>query len=250
MNNQYALEVHNLTVTYQHAPVLWNVTACIPSGKLVAIVGPNGAGKTTFIKSILGLTKPIAGRISIFGKPFRENYRYIAYVPQRSTIDWDFPTTVFDMVLMGRYGHCGWIRRPSKEDKQKTLATIDAVGLSAFVHRPIGQLSGGQQQRGFLARALVQDAQLYLMDEPFAGVDVTTEKIIISILKQLRSEGKTIVVVHHDLQTVHEYFDWVMLLNRSCIALGPVDRVLVPQYVCAAYGSSPNTNVWGKNYDV
>ncbi len=232
----YALEVRNLTVAYNNTPVLWNVSVSVPQGILLAIVGPNGAGKTTFIKSILGLIKPIAGNVTIFGRCFSYNYREIAYVPQRSTVDWDFPVNLLDMVLMGRYSHCGWIRRPRREDVDKAWQSLELVGLTAYAHRPIGQLSGGQQQRGFLARALVQDARMYLLDEPFIGVDIATEKIMVTLLKKLRGQGKTILVVHHDLQTLHEYFDWALLLNRTCVALGPVDTVLVPEYVCAAYG--------------
>lgn len=234
-DNKPVLEVRNLTVAYNNALVLWDINVSIPRGTLLAIVGPNGAGKTTLIKTILGFMHPIAGRIFIFGKPYSRHARHIAYVPQRSAVDWDFPASVFDMVLMGRYGHLGWIKRPRKEDKEKAWQALEAVGLTSYAQRPIGQLSGGQQQRGFLARALVQDAPIYLMDEPFVGVDMATEKIMVSLLKKLRDTGKTIIIVHHDLQTVREYFDSVLLLNRTCIAYGPVNKVLVPEYVCAAY---------------
>ncbi len=231
-----ALEINNLTVAYNHTPVLFNVDFSVPQQTLLGVVGPNGAGKTTLIKAILGLIKPIAGRIRIFGTSYYEQMKKIAYVPQRTSVDWDFPITVYDVVLMGCYGRLGWMRRPSKRDKEKALQVLEQVDLVAYASRPIGQLSGGQQQRVFLARALMQDAALYLMDEPFAGVDMVTEKIMISILKQLRSEGKTIVIVHHDVQTLAEYFDWLLLLNVKRIACGPINEVLMPEYICAAYG--------------
>ncbi len=232
----YALAVYNLTVAYNNKPALWNLNVSIPEKTLLAVVGPNGAGKTTFIKSILGLIQPIAGHIHIFGKSYVHNYQYIAYIPQRSTVDWDFPITVFEVVLMGRYGHLGWMQKPRQEDKDRVWDALASVGLTPYAHMPIGQLSGGQQQRGFLARALVQDASIYLLDEPFIGVDIKTEQVIIALLKSLRDAGKTIIVVHHDLHTVREYFDTVLLLNRTCIAYGSVNTVLTPKYVCATYG--------------
>ncbi len=232
------LNVHALTVAYKDKPVLWNVSAQIPSGVMCAVVGPNGAGKTTFIKSILGLIKPIAGTVAFFDGSYAQHYQKIAYVPQRNSVDWDFPVSVFDVVLMGRYGHIGWFKRPRKQDIDAAHIALHQVGLSAFANRHISQLSGGQQQRVFLARSLAQDAQLYIMDEPFAGVDIATEKTMIVLLKQLRSQGKTIIVVHHDLQTLQEYFDWILMLNKQVIACGPINQVLNKESIAIAYGKA------------
>lgn len=233
--NNLAISISNLTVSYNNQPVLWQLNVAIQQGVLLAIVGPNGAGKTTLMKTLLGLIQPMAGSVYFFGKKLNEVTGKIAYIPQRSSVDWDFPLTVLDVVLMGRYGHIGWFRRPKDIDYAKAHEAIAKVNLSPFTNIPINQLSGGQQQRVFLARALVQDAEIYLLDEPFAAVDMATEKNIISILMQLRSEGKTIVVIHHDLQTVAEYFDWVLLLNVETVAYGPVSQVLKPEYICVAY---------------
>ena len=208
----------------------------MPKGILLAVVGPNGAGKTTLLKSVLGLVKPIAGTITIFGGLYTQHRKKVAYIPQRTTVDWDFPINVLDVVLMGRYRQIGWIWRPTTQDRQRALDALAQMNLLKYASCPIGELSGGQQQRVFLARALVQDAELYLMDEPFGGVDIASEKMIIALLKQLSAQGKTIVVVHHDIQTLAEYFDWVLLLNIKCIACGPVHDVLMPEYICAAYG--------------
>lgn len=232
-----ALSINNLTVVYNSKPVLWNVTASIPSGILMAIVGPNGAGKSTLIKSIVELVKPTAGTITIFGQSYAHHRHQIAYVPQRMSIDWDFPITVFDVVLMGRYGHLGWISRPTQQDKQLAWQALESVGLHDYAHTSIGELSGGQQQRVFLARALAQDAQIYLMDEPFVGIDKPTEKATIALLQQLRSQGKTIIIVHHDLQTLHEYFDWALVLNGHAIACGPLDTTFNQEYVHHAYNT-------------
>ncbi len=231
-----AIHVEDLTVAYRESPVLWDVDMIVPQGVLMAIIGPNGAGKTTLIKSILGLVKPAAGKVLIFGKPYESRRQQVGYVPQRGSVDWDFPTNVLDVVMMGRYGALGWIRRPGKKDRQKALDSLHKVGMEEFSNRQISQLSGGQQQRVFLARALVQDADIYFMDEPFQGVDATTEKTIVSLLKELRDAGKTVVVVHHDLQTVKEYFDWVMLLNVRQIACGPVEKAFTEESLRLAYG--------------
>lgn len=231
-----ALNVTDLTVAYGEKPVLWDIDLEVPSGILMAIVGPNGAGKTTMIKSVLGLLKPAAGRVEIFDKPYVEQRKRVGYVPQRGTVDWDFPTSVLDVVMMGRYGALGWFRRPGSAEKQLALDALERVGMAKFAQRQISQLSGGQQQRVFLARALVQDAELYFMDEPFQGVDATTERAIIALLQDLREAGKTVIAVHHDLQTVPEYFDWVMLLNVRKIASGPVADVFTDTNLRAAYG--------------
>jgi manganese/zinc/iron transport system ATP- binding protein len=231
-----AIEVTDLTIAYRDKPVLWDVDMEVPSGILMAIVGPNGAGKTTMIKSILGLVKPAAGQVLVYGKPYAEQRHLVGYVPQRGSVDWDFPTSVLDVVMMGRYGALGWLKRPGASEHAAALDALDKVGMKAYAERQISQLSGGQQQRVFLARALVQDAQLYFMDEPFQGVDATTERAIVTLLQELRTAGKTVVVVHHDLQTVPEYFDWVTMLNVRRIACGPVAEVFTEQNLRQAYG--------------
>jgi len=240
MDNQYAIEVEDLTMAYGEKPVLWDIDLHVPEGTLMAIVGPNGAGKTTLIKAILGLLKPAAGRVLIYGRPYDEQRKLVGYVPQRGSVDWDFPTSVLDVVMMGRYGNLGWLRRPGQKEKEMALEALEKVGMSKYAHRQISQLSGGQQQRTFLARALVQDAQVYFMDEPFQGVDATTERAIVALLKELREAGKTVVVVHHDLQTVPEYFDWVTLLNVRRIASGPVGQVFTDKNLRLAYGGKVN----------
>jgi manganese/zinc/iron transport system ATP- binding protein len=236
MTDVPAVEVTDLTVAYGEKPVLWDVDLEVPTGVLLAIVGPNGAGKTTLIRSILGLVKPAAGRALVLGKPYEEQRRLVAYVPQRGTVDWDFPTSVLDVVLMGRYGQIGWIRRPGAGDRAAAREALEQVGMLEYAHRQISQLSGGQQQRVFLARALVQHADVYLMDEPFQGVDATTEKAIVELLRSLREQGKTVVAVHHDLQTVAEYFDHVCLLNVRKIASGPVEEVFTEENLRQTYG--------------
>ena len=240
VNRQYAIEVEDLTVAYDEKPALWDIDLHVPEGTLMAIVGPNGAGKTTLIKSIMGLLKPAAGTVLIYGRPYDEQRRLVGYVPQRGSVDWDFPTSVLDVVMMGRYGNLGWLRRPGQREREMALEALQKVGMSKFAHRQISQLSGGQQQRTFLARALVQDAQVYFMDEPFQGVDATTERAIVALLKELRQAGKTVVVVHHDLQTVPEYFDWVTLLNVRRIASGPVGQVFTEENLRLAYSGKVN----------
>jgi len=231
-----AVKVEDLTVAYGERPVLWDVDMEVPAGVLMAVVGPNGAGKTSLIKSVTGLVRPVAGHITIFGKPYQEQRHLVGYVPQRNSVDWDFPTTVLDVVMMGRYGGLGWFRRPGPAERALALEALEKVGIAEFRGRQISQLSGGQQQRLFLARAIVQDARIYLMDEPFQGVDATTERAIVMLLKEMRARGKTVVVVHHDLQTVPEYFDWVTLLNVRCVASGPVDRVFTDRNLRLTYG--------------
>ena len=231
-----AIEVTDLTVAYHEQPVLWDVDLDVPQGVLMAIVGPNGAGKSTLIKAILGLVQPAAGQVRIYGKPYAEQRSLVGYVPQRGSVDWDFPTNALDVVTMGLYRKLGWIQRPGKAEHRLALEGLAKVGMADFADRQISQLSGGQQQRVFLARALVQDAQIYFMDEPFAGVDATTERAIIALLRELRAAGKTVVVVHHDLQTVPEYFDWVTLLNVRRIASGPVAEVFTEENLRRTYG--------------
>ncbi|MDT8436944.1 MAG: metal ABC transporter ATP-binding protein [Gemmatimonadota bacterium] len=231
-----AVQVDDLTVAYREQPVLWDVDLEVPAGVLMAIVGPNGAGKSTLIKSILGLVEPAAGRVRIHGAPYAERRREVAYVPQRGSVDWDFPTSVLDVVMMGRYGELGWVRRPGAAERELAREALRKVDMEAFARRQIRQLSGGQQQRVFLARALVQSASVYLMDEPFQGVDATTERAIVRVLQELRSQGSTVVAVHHALQTVPEYFDQVTLLNVRRIASGPVGEVFTPANLRLTYG--------------
>lgn len=231
-----AIQIDDLTVAYDYKPVLWDIDLVVPEGVLMAVVGPNGAGKSTLIKSILGIIKPIAGSVQVFGKPYKKQVDKVAYVPQKGSVDWDFPTVALDVVMMGTYGSLGWIKRPGAKEKKQALEALEKVGMLEFKNRQISQLSGGQQQRIFLARALVQQASIYLMDEPFQGVDATTEKAIINILKELRKQGKTLIVVHHDLQTVPEYFDWVTFLNVKGIASGPVKDIFNDDNLTKTYG--------------
>lgn len=223
-----AIEIRNLTVAYGENIALENLNLDIEAGSLMALVGPNGAGKSTLIKTILKFLKQITGKIKINGKT-------LAYVPQRNSVDWDFPTTLFDVVEMGCYGRVGLFKRVNKEEKQKVLKAIEQVGMLYFKDRQISELSGGQQQRAFIARALVQEADIYLMDEPFQGVDSTTEKSIVDILKKLKSEGKTILVVHHDLQTVPTYFETVTFINKNVITSGKIKEVFTQENIDMAY---------------
>ena len=243
MKEEIAVAIDDLTVAYNYKPVLWDIDLTIPKGVLMAIVGPNGAGKSTLIKAILGIIKPIAGSVSVFGKPYKKQRQLVAYVPQKGSVDWDFPTTALDVVLMGTYGSLGWIKRPGKTEKKAALEALEKVGMLSYKGRQISQLSGGQQQRIFLARALVQNAEIYFMDEPFQGVDATTEKAIINILKLLRKAGKTVIVVHHDLQTVPEYFDWVTFLNVKKIATGPVKDIFNNENLTKTYGINYQVSV-------
>ncbi|MEX2310125.1 MAG: metal ABC transporter ATP-binding protein [Pirellulales bacterium] len=231
-----ALEIHDMTVAYHRKPVLWDIDLAVPEGKLVGIVGPNGAGKTTLIKAVLGLLPLASGKVLIYGKPYDEQRSLIGYVPQRESVDWDFPVTVNDVVLMGTYGRVGWIWRPGAAEREIAERCLAQVGMSDFANRQIRQLSGGQQQRVFLARALAQDAMIYFMDEPFSGVDAATEAAIIELLQKLRSAGKTVFVVHHDLQTVRSYFDYVILLNMRLVAYGPTETTFTPANLHKTYG--------------
>jgi len=230
------LWVNDLTVAYHRKPVLWDIELSLPEGRLIAVVGPNGAGKSTFIKSVLGLVPRASGTVTIYGKSYEAQRHLVGYVPQRESVDWDFPVNALDVVAMGLYRKIGWLRPVKKKDRQIALEALDKVGMANFAERQISQLSGGQQQRVFLARALAQDARLYFMDEPFAGVDVATERAIIALLKELKAAGKTCVVVHHDLQTVPTYFDEVALLNMRLVAAGPVASVFNEENLKKTYG--------------
>ncbi|MCY4379594.1 MAG: metal ABC transporter ATP-binding protein [Candidatus Dadabacteria bacterium] len=231
-----AVRVTDLTVAYGDKTVLWDIDLEIPIGSMVAVVGPNGAGKTTLIKSIQGLVPRVAGVVSIHGKPYEKQRKEVSYVPQRGSVDWDFPTSVVDTVKMGSYGDLGWIRRPGKKEHEKALSALEKVDMLEFAQRQISQLSGGQQQRVFLARALVQSASVYLLDEPFQGVDATTEKAIVRILKELTDGGKTVLAVHHDLNTVSEYYEQIAILNVGLVASGRVDEVFNSENLMKAYG--------------
>jgi len=234
--NAPALEIHDMTVAYHRKPVLWDIDLAVPEGKLIGIVGPNGAGKSTLIKAVLGLLPLASGKVEIYGQPYSTQRRLIGYVPQRESVDWDFPVTVGDVVLMGTYGRLGWIRRPGHAEREIADRCLAQVGMQGFSDRQIRQLSGGQQQRVFLARALAQQARIYFMDEPFAGVDAATEAAIIELLQNLRSENKTVFVVHHDLQTVRSYFDYVILLNMRLVACGPTETTFTAANLNETYG--------------
>ena len=231
-----ALSIEDLTVAYHSKPAIWDIDLDVPEGVLMGIVGPNGAGKSTLIKAILNLVPRAAGSVAFYGAPYEKARSLLGYVPQRGSVDWDFPTSVLDVVSMGLYGKLGWFRRPGRQERELALAALEQVGLSGLRHRQISQLSGGQQQRTFLARALVQDAQIYFMDEPFAAVDAVTEKAIVEILRELKARGKTVLVVHHDLQTVAQYFDWLALLNVEIIATGPTSEVFTAHNLQKTYG--------------
>ncbi|MFD1989132.1 metal ABC transporter ATP-binding protein [Paenibacillus nicotianae] len=230
------LQVSGLTVAYHKKPVIQDVSFSLAPGRLIGLIGPNGAGKSTLLKASLGLVPAIAGHVKVYGKTYQQNRKKIGYVPQRESVDWDFPTNALDVVLMGTYGRLGWFRRPGKHEQETAMECLRKVGMADYAQRQISQLSGGQQQRIFLARALAQQAQLYLMDEPFAGVDATTEKAIISLLEQLKAEGKTVLVVHHDLSTVEDYFDDVLLLNRTLIGAGAVKDIFTADMLQKTYG--------------
>ncbi|PZN09672.1 MAG: manganese ABC transporter ATP-binding protein [Bacillota bacterium] len=230
-----AVEVRNLYVAYHHRPVLRGVRLSCPPGVLAAFVGPNGAGKSTLFKAVLGLVKPASGSVRVFGEPVERQRQRIAYVPQRELIDWDFPATVLDVVMMGRVPRLGWLRRPGRRDREKVLEALEQVGMAEHAHRPLAALSGGQQQRVFIARALAQEPDLLLLDEPYAGVDAATQDAIHDLLTRLRREGKTILVVDHDLSSVHRY-DLVALLNGRLIAFGPPSEVFTPENLRQTYG--------------
>lgn len=236
MKETAPLSVKGLTAAYQKKTVLDNISFEVPEGKLIGIIGPNGAGKSTLMKAILGLVPPLSGEVAIYGKPYEEQRKSVGYVPQRESVDWDFPTDALDVVTMGTYGRLGWFRRPGAKERDIAKDALEKVGMLEYANRQISQLSGGQQQRIFLARALAQNARLYFMDEPFVGVDAATESAIISLLNELKKEGKTVLVVHHDLSTVEQYFDWVLLLNKTLIDVGPTKRVFTKDLLQQTYG--------------
>jgi len=239
-SSQPPLELHDLSVAYHRKPVLYGIDLVAPPGQLIGIVGPNGAGKSTLIKAVMGLLPLTSGWVRIFGEPYKKNMQRVGYVPQRESVDWDFPVNVLDVVLMGRYGRLRLAQRPTARDREIARECLDKVHMLPFAKRQIGNLSGGQQQRVFLARALAQESDLYLMDEPFVGVDAATEAAIITLLHELKAKGKTVLVVHHDLATAKEYFDSLILLNMRLIAFGPTAEVFKPDILQTTYGGRLN----------
>lgn len=234
--NELPLAIHDLTVAYYRKPVLWDVELNIPEGQLVAIVGPNGAGKSTLLKACLDLIPRTSGQIHIYGKPYKDHRNLVGYVPQRESVDWDFPISALEVVTMGLYGRIGWIKRVRRQHREKAMDCLRKVGIDHLADRQISQLSGGQQQRVFLARALAQESSLYLMDEPFSAVDAATELAIVDLLRELKSTGRTCIVVHHDLATVSRYFDWIVLLNMRVVASGPVKETFTHENLQKTYG--------------
>lgn len=232
----HALETHDLSVSYRGKPVLHGVDIAVPPGSLTGVMGPNGAGKSTLLKAIMGVIPVDTGWVKVLGKPLREVIGKVGYVPQRESVDWDFPVTVLDVALMGTYGGLGWFGRPGKAERKRAEEALDQTGIAALAGRQIGELSGGQQQRTFLARALAQQAEVYLMDEPFAGVDASTEKTIVDLLGRMRDAGKTVMVVHHDLQTARRYFDRLLMLNARVVAHGPAEDVFHREILEKTYG--------------
>lgn len=230
------VEVHDLTVSYEKKPVLWNIDVALPEGQIIGIIGPNGAGKSTLIKAMMGLLPIDSGWVQIYGKPLAEQRNVVGYVPQRESVDWDFPVTVRDVVLMGTYGRLGLFRRPGRNERNFADECLERVGMGAFGDRQIANLSGGQRQRVFLARALAQDARIYLLDEPFVGVDAATESAIIELLRSMKAQGRTLLVVHHDLQTAPEYFDSILMLNMRLVAFGPTAQVFTNEILQKTYG--------------
>ena len=231
-----AVEVHDLTVTYHKKPVLWDIDLTLPRGSIIGIIGPNGAGKSTLIKAMMDLVPHSSGYVRIFNRDIDEVRNKVSYVPQKESVDWDFPASVMDVVLMGRYARLGLFKRPRKADREVALDCLKKVGMEAYKSRQIAQLSGGQQQRVFLARALAQEADIYFMDEPFAGVDAATEQAVIELLREMSEKGKTVVVIHHDIQSALEYFNWIVLLNMRLVASGPTAQTLIPSLLEETYG--------------
>lgn len=230
-----ACETHHLSVAYHTEPVLRDVSFEVPQGVVMGIIGPNGAGKSTLIKAMLGLVPSLAGKSLFFGEPLDRVRQRVGYMPQSTSVDWDFPTTVQDVVTMGTYGSLGWLRRPGRAERERALTALEHTGMREFASRQIGELSGGQRQRVFLARTLAQAPDLLFMDEPFQGVDAKSQQAIVRVLHELRTNGKTVVIVHHDLATVRDYCDHVTLLNRRVVASGPVDAVFSKANIRTAY---------------
>lgn len=235
-SNSHPLSVRDLNVAYRRKVVLWDATADFPSGKLVAIVGPNGAGKSTLLKAAMDLIPIVSGSVTFWGKPYHKMRRRVAYVPQRESVDWDFPVNAREVVAMGLYRKVGWFRPVRQAHRDAAQQALERVGLGDFGDRQISQLSGGQQQRVFLARALVQQADLYLMDEPFASVDASTEQAIVKVLHDLKEQGKSVVCVHHDLETIRDFFDYAVLMNMRVVIQGDIETVMTRENLAIAYG--------------
>jgi manganese/zinc/iron transport system ATP- binding protein len=235
-----SIETHNLTVSYNRRPVLWNIDFELPTGKIIGIIGPNGSGKTTLLKAIMGLVPTSSGYVKIFDQDLNDVRSRVSYVPQRESVDWDFPASVMDIVLMGRYKKNNLFKRISKADREMAAEALEKVNMLEYSNRQISQLSGGQQQRVFIARSLAQGADIYIMDEPFVGVDAATEEAILKLLSDMKDEGKTVVVVHHDLQTAKDFFDWIVLLNTRMIAAGPIEEIFNEKLLQEAYGGKLN----------
>ena len=233
---RYALEIEGLWAGYDRVTALEDVSFQLAEQQILGIIGPNGSGKSTLMKAVLGLVKPWRGQIAVLGQPAEQQRRQVGYVPQIEQVDWDFPVTVMDVVMMGRYGHVGWFKRPKKADRDIARDCLDKVKMLPFAKRQISNLSGGQQQRVFLARALAQESDIYFMDEPFAGVDAATESAIIALLHDLREKGKTLLVVHHDLPTARNYFDLLLLLNMRVVAYGETEKVFTYDLLQKTYG--------------
>lgn len=231
------IHVEDLTIAYHDRPVIWDVDLDIAENSRTVIIGPNGAGKSTLIKGMLGLIKPLSGYVTMMGKPYNKVYKEVAYMPQQGDVNWDFPTTVLDVVMMGLYVHLGWIRRPKRGDREIAMKALEKMGMEEFADRQIAKLSGGQKQRVFLARAIAQNARIYFMDEPLAGVDIKTEGIIMETIREFQEQGKTVIVVHHDLNTVEKYFDHVVMINKRVIAAGPLETVFTKENIATAYSN-------------
>ena len=236
-----SVETHNLTVIYDKKPAIWNIDFTLPAGKIIGIMGPNGSGKSTLLKAIMDIVEPNMGYVKLMDKPLDDLRDKVSYVPQRLSVDWDFPASVYDVVAMGRYAKRGMFKKLSSDDKKRIDESLEMVNMSAFQNRQISQLSGGQQQRVFLARALAQDADIYLMDEPFVGVDAATEQAIITLLKNMRDQGKTLLVVHHDLHTAQDYFEHMVLLNTRLVAEGPTEEIFNEKILTETYGGTLTT---------
>jgi manganese/zinc/iron transport system ATP- binding protein len=236
MSQETAISIHNLTVSYHQRLVLRGITTEIPKGKLVTVIGPNGAGKSTLFKAILGLIPRDTGYVSVLGdREIRQIRRHIAYIPQKELVDWDFPVVVQDVVAMGRYQSMGWFRGMSDKDRAIIAQAMQEVGISDLARRHIRLLSGGQQQRVFIARALVQEAEILFMDEPFVGVDATTQTAIFTLMDKLKGSGKTMVIINHDLGILNR-FDSILMLNKNVIAIGPPDKVYTETNIQRTYG--------------
>ncbi|QDH80383.1 metal ABC transporter ATP-binding protein [Echinicola soli] len=235
------VEVHDLMVSYGQNPVLWNIDLTLPSGSLIGILGPNGAGKSTLIKAIMGLVEANSGYSRLFDQELNQVRNRVSYVPQRESVDWDFPASALDIVMMGTYHHLGLFKRPGKKEKELAMECLEKVNMKAFAKRQISELSGGQQQRVFIARALAQQADIYFMDEPFAGVDMSTEKALVELFREMTASGKTVIVVHHDIYSAGSYFDWLIMLNMHLVASGPTKEVLTEELLTKTYGGKLST---------